>query len=82
MNLQLDIQDKYFRMQSLMSIPLLDIQSVYGVECRAERRSHSSMFKIYFFECLVECRIYSLIFNLWMVLNAELKIDPTARHSR
>ena len=68
-------------MQSLMSIPQLDIQSVYGVECRAERRSHSSMFKIYIFECLAECRTHSSIFKVFMVLNAELNVDVIAQFS-
>ena len=62
--------------------PIAAYSSVFGVECRTERRSHSSMFKIYIFENLVECRIHSSIFKLCMVLDAELKTDPTARHSR
>ena len=43
---QLDIQAVCFRKQSWMSSPQLDIQSVYGVECRAEYRSHKSKFKL------------------------------------
>ena len=60
----------------------LDIQSVYGVECRAERRSHSSIFRMNIFECRAECRFHSSIFNLCNVLNAELDVDLTTRYSR
>ena len=63
-----------------MSIPKLDIQRVYNVECRAERRSHSSMFKITIFECRGECRTYSSIFKVCMGLNAELNINPSSRY--
>ena len=70
---QLDIQDICFRMQSVISIPLLDIQSVYGVECRAERLSHSSLFNLNIIECRAE---------VCMILNAELNIYPTVRYFR
>ena len=43
--------------------------SKYGVECRAERRSHRSMFYINIFECSAECRTQSSIFKVSMVLN-------------
>ena len=52
---------------------------MYGVECRGERRSHSSIFKINDFECRAECRTRSSIYNVCMVFNAELNIGPTAR---
>ena len=55
---------------------------MYGVECRAERRSHGSMFYMNIFECSAECRTMSSIFKVFMVLNPELNIDPTARYSR
>ena len=53
---------------------------MYGVECRAERRSHRSMFYMNIFECSAECRTQSSIFKVFMVLNPELNIDPTARY--
>ena len=59
-----------------------DIQSVYGVECRAEYRSHSSIFKISVFVCRAECRTHGSIFKVCLVLNVELNIELTARYSR
>ena len=53
---------------------------MYGVECRAERRSHSSMFNMNIFEGRAECRSQKLDFQ--MILNAELNVDLTARYSR
>ena len=47
-----------------MSNPELDIQSVYGIECRAKRRSHCSMFNMNIFECRAECRTHSSIFQM------------------
>ena len=78
---QLNIQDVGFRMQSWMSNPLLDIQIVYYIECRAEHRSHSSIFKMYVFECRTECRTDRSIFQVCIILNAELNIDLTTRNS-
>ena len=65
-----------------MSNQKLDIPSVYDFECRAERRSHSSIFKVYVFECRAECRTHSSIFKVCFILNAELNVDLTARYSR
>ena len=65
-----------------MSVPKLDYPSVYGIECRTERRSHRSMFYINIFECSAACRTQDSIFKVFMVLNPELNIDPTARYSR
>ena len=58
---------------------LPQFQSVYGVKCRAERRSQNLMFKMNIFECRAESRTHSSIFVVCMVLNTELNIDPTAR---
>ena len=60
----------------------LNIQIVYYFECRAERRSHSSIFKKYIFECRAACRTHSSIFKVCIILNAELNVDPIARNSR
>ena len=40
------------------------------------------MFYINIFECSAECRTQGSIFKVFMVLNPELNIDPTARYSR
>ena len=71
-----------FRMQSWMSNPNLEIQSVFYFECRAECWTHSSIFKMYVFECRAECRTHSSIFKLCFILNAEMNVDLTARYSR
>ena len=60
----------------------LDIQIVYYFECRAERRSHSSIFKMYVFECRAECRTHSSIFKVCFILNADLNVELTARYSK
>ena len=51
-------------------------------ECRAEYRSHGSIFYMNVFECRAECRSLSTIFKVCMVLNAELNVDLIARCSR
>ena len=55
---------------------------VYGVECRDERRSHSSVFEINVFVCRAECQTKSSMFQVCMILNAELNVILTARYSR
>ena len=55
---------------------------MFYFECRAERRSHSSIFKTYVFECRAECRTHSSIFKVCFILNAELNVELTARYSR
>ena len=66
----------------LKSIPLLDIQSVYAGECRAEYRSCSLKFKTNIFECRAVCRSYSSLLKVCLVLNAELYVELTGRYSR
>ena len=73
---QLDIQDECWMLNSQ-----LDSQSVYSVECRAERRFHSSIFRMNIFECRTECRSHSSILKVCMVLNKELNVDSTVRYS-
>ena len=65
-----------------MSNPQLDIQIVYHFECRAERRSHSSIFKMYVSECRAECRTHSSIFKARFILNADLNVELIARYSK
>ena len=72
----------FFRMQSWMSNPQLDIQIVYYFECRAERRSHFSIFKMYVFECRAECRTHSSIFKVCFILNVALNDELRARYSK
>ena len=57
----------------LKSIPLLDIQSVYAGECRAEYRSCSSKFKTIIFECRAECRSYSWLLKVCLVFDIQDK---------
>ena len=79
---QLDIQDVCFRMQSWMSSPKLDSQSVYYFECRARCWTHSSTFKV--------CMALNAELNIdptnrnstWMFSNAELTVEPIARYSK
>ena len=54
----------------------------YDVECRDERRSHSSMFETNVFVCRAEYQTKISIFQVCMILNAELNVDLTARYSR
>ena len=78
---QLDIQNVCFRMQSWMSISELDIQDVV-FECRAECRTHSSIFKVCFIlnaELNVEL---TARYSRCMFSNAELNVEPIARYSK
>ena len=72
----------WFWMQSLMLNSQPDIQSVYGVEWRAERRSHSSIFKL----CIIlnaELNVdLTARYSRCMFSNAELNVEPIARYSR
>ena len=61
-----------------MSNQKLDIPSVYDFECRAERHSHSSIFKMYVIECGAECRAHNSIFKVCFILNVELNVELTA----
>ena len=53
--------------------PILDIQNVYVVKCRAEYWSHSSIFKMNILVCRAECRSRSAILKLCMGIECRAK---------
>ena len=60
----------------------LDIKKMYVFECRAECRTHSSIFKVCFImnaELNVELTAQ---YSRCMFSNAELNVEPTARYSK
>ena len=60
----------------------LDIQNEYVFECRAECRTHSSIFKVCFIlnaELNVDL---TARYSRCMFSNAELNVEPIARYSK